>query len=653
MRGLKSLFKVVFTLTITCQVYGQSDTGRVLPVFKVVEVREEYNPYDVNEQELQNEPNHQVNEVLQKMPGINIRDYGGYGGVKTYSARGLGAQHSGVVINGVPQPLTFGGVVDLSNLPLENVASLQMGQSFNREIPQPALTYRNANMLFIEDQNNIFSSKKYSLKTQFEMGSFNHYLGALSGHYQFNDKYQIGVFGKFVSNQGNYPFQYQLGETNVSRFRENAAIQAMQFQLTQIIKINEFQKLTVDANYNQQDQDLPGAVVLYQNGNSKQTLFQQKFNYRLDYTLRKGNLLIRGLVNGSHSYTNYIDSSFLNQQGFLAQTYRHQNVHASIPIRYQLEFWQFYGAVDYRWQQLSGVNYLDSSIHRNEIPVVAGARWDKKGWFADAHLLMQWIENDGQWIQGYNPSVKLGKRWPEFALNVLYKNSLRLPTFYEQYYGKFDETSIEPERAHQMQLNFSHRDNYVFPIWPGTMFAYNVLLNGFYNIITDKIVTHPTKDLFVWAVENYGKVHTYGGSLSADFSIKSNDMSIVLDGNYTLQYAQDKTDPSSEQFNNQIPYTPHNLINAGLSLGWKGAFLNINYHYNGFRYAWKENVWNNVLQDFYTLDAAIGYRLKIKEKHQLAIKITGKNITDQQYEVIRSFPMPGAHLKIGLSYEIH
>ena len=156
LRQLKTHLLVFFVL-IAWQGAAQSDTGRVLPVFEVVEFREEYNPYDLDQEEIENEPNHQINEVLQKMPGINIRDYGGYGGVKTYSARGLGAQHSGVIINGVPQSLTFGGVVDLSNLPIENVASMQMGQSFTRTIPQSALTYRNANVLFIEDQNNIFS----------------------------------------------------------------------------------------------------------------------------------------------------------------------------------------------------------------------------------------------------------------------------------------------------------------------------------------------------------------------------------------------------------------------------------------------------------------------------------------------------------------
>lgn len=632
---------------------SQIDTAQSLPEFVYRDsIQEIHNPYNIGQQEIDQSSDFQVHEVLQKMPGINIRDYGGYGGIKTYAAKGLGAQHSGVVINGVPQSLTFGGVVDLSKIALENIASLQVGQNVSRIVPQSALSFRSANVLFIENQNNQFSDHRYRLKTRLEYGSFDHYLGAVQGHYQVNNRYQVGVTGKYVNVSGDYPFQYQLGETTVNRYRKHAALDMMQFQLTQVIRISRNQTLKIDGGYLERHQELPGAIVLYQNGISQQTLGLQEGNYRLDYWLRKGTFTGRVLVNGNHSFTKYVDSSFFNQNGFLEQNYGHHVVHASVPLHWVLGQFKIYGAVDYRWQKLEGVAYTNTNILRNEIPVVAGAKWQQKGWFADASLLAQWIQSEGSWIQGYNPSVKVGKKWGWIATNVQYKNSLRLPTFYEQYYGKFNETQVLPEKAHQFNLNLSLDNRFAYATWPSVAFSFNLLLNGFYNIVDDKIVTHPTQDLFIWAVENYGKVHTYGGSISGVLSARSTALKVEVDANYTLQYALDKTDPGTTQYNNQIPYTPHNLINAGFLVQWKGLFLNIDYHYNGFRYAWKENNWSNVLEDFYTLDASIGYQHQFQNQHQLTLKVSGKNITDQQYEIIRSYPMPGAYLKIGLSYEI-
>ena len=42
-----------------------------------------------------------ISDALRRMSGVNIRDYGGAGGMKTVSIRGLGSQHTAVVYDGV------------------------------------------------------------------------------------------------------------------------------------------------------------------------------------------------------------------------------------------------------------------------------------------------------------------------------------------------------------------------------------------------------------------------------------------------------------------------------------------------------------------------------------------------------------------------
>ena len=43
----------------------------------------------------------QLSDVLRRMVGVSLKDYGGIGGIKTVSARGLGSQFSTLTIDGI------------------------------------------------------------------------------------------------------------------------------------------------------------------------------------------------------------------------------------------------------------------------------------------------------------------------------------------------------------------------------------------------------------------------------------------------------------------------------------------------------------------------------------------------------------------------
>ncbi|MDE6048846.1 MAG: TonB-dependent receptor plug domain-containing protein [Paramuribaculum sp.] len=41
-----------------------------------------------------------IGNAVRRLPGVNLRDYGGAGGLKTVSVRGLGAAHTSVALSG-------------------------------------------------------------------------------------------------------------------------------------------------------------------------------------------------------------------------------------------------------------------------------------------------------------------------------------------------------------------------------------------------------------------------------------------------------------------------------------------------------------------------------------------------------------------------
>ena len=71
-----------------------------------------------------------LSDAVKRMSGVDVRDYGGVGGLKTVSVRGMGAKHTAVSYDGVVVSDAQSGVVDLGRFPLENieVVSLVIGE---------------------------------------------------------------------------------------------------------------------------------------------------------------------------------------------------------------------------------------------------------------------------------------------------------------------------------------------------------------------------------------------------------------------------------------------------------------------------------------------------------------------------------------------
>ena len=76
-------------------------------------------------------------EALKHLSGITVRDYGGAGGMKTVSVRGIGARHTGVVYDGMAISDCQTGEIDLSRFDTDNTRSmtLAIGDADNIFVP--------------------------------------------------------------------------------------------------------------------------------------------------------------------------------------------------------------------------------------------------------------------------------------------------------------------------------------------------------------------------------------------------------------------------------------------------------------------------------------------------------------------------------------
>ena len=92
----------------------------------------------ISAQQIKQLPTLQLSDALKYMSGVVVRDYGGTGGMKTVSVRGLGTQHTGVAYDDIALTDCQTGQIDLGKLSLENVASIALVVGLDDKIFVPA-----------------------------------------------------------------------------------------------------------------------------------------------------------------------------------------------------------------------------------------------------------------------------------------------------------------------------------------------------------------------------------------------------------------------------------------------------------------------------------------------------------------------------------
>jgi len=91
-----------------------------------------------------------VADAIRNFAGVNIKDYGGIGGLKTVSIRSLGANHTGVQIDGINLGDTQTGQIDLGKLMLDNIESISLYQTQPDDLLTNARSFSSASLIIIK-----------------------------------------------------------------------------------------------------------------------------------------------------------------------------------------------------------------------------------------------------------------------------------------------------------------------------------------------------------------------------------------------------------------------------------------------------------------------------------------------------------------------
>jgi vitamin B12 transporter len=149
-------------------------------------------------------------------------------------------------------------------------------------------------------------------------------------------------------------------------------------------------------------------------------------------------------------------------------------------------------------------------------------------------------------------------------------------------------------------------------------------------------------------MQNISLVEATGVDMRLESTFKKfYEVQVSIAANYTYQTVLDIT-PESLTFGNQIAYTPFENASAMVVLAWKKWSLSWMWSFVGYRYQLGENIMANLLPAYTVSDIALRWQETLWGV-DVAVKADANNVFNEQYEVIRSFPMPGRNFRLGVS----
>ena len=83
-----------------------------------------------------------VADALRYFAGVQIKDYGGIGGLKTVNVRSMGSQHVGVFYDGLQLGNAQNGQIDLGRFSLDNMETVSIYNGQRSTILQPLSKHR-------------------------------------------------------------------------------------------------------------------------------------------------------------------------------------------------------------------------------------------------------------------------------------------------------------------------------------------------------------------------------------------------------------------------------------------------------------------------------------------------------------------------------
>lgn len=618
-----------------------------------------------------------VADAIRYFSGIQIKDYGGIGGLKTVNIRSMGTHHVGIFYDGIQLGNAQNGQIDLGKFSLDNIEEISLYNGQKSDIFQPAKDFGSSGSVYLRSRTPRFErNKNCNLKGVVKTGSFDLINPSVLYEHKFNDNLSASFNAEYINSSGKYKFRYKRIHPKTHKtlydttaVRENGDIQSLRFEggLYGLIPQGHWK---VKTYFYDSERGIPGAVINNKWVNIQrqwdrsfftQGSFQKSFGKKFEFQAN---------AKYANDYMRYLnpDTTLM----ILDNVFRQQEWYGSVANKYSItRQWDVSLSADMQYNTLTS-NLAGFVFPKRLTTLVALASAGDLGKVkmqgsllatfvheriksgnADRDQMVKAAPDKKEFTPAFFISYKPFDK-ANFNIRAFYKQIFRMPTFNDLYYTDIGNIALKPEFTHQYNLGFQYSKSFR----KGWIKQWQFQTDAYYNEVTNKIVAVPKgSGQYRWMMMNLGYVEIRGLDVATSALMEPyKDLFLNLKLTYTYQKAQDFTERKSgilqkSTYGGQIAYIPWHNGSAIASLSYKSWQLNYSFIYVGERYHSSANIRTEYEQPWYTNDMAL-IRKFVIGKTNLRASLEINNLLNQDYEVVLNYPMPKRNYKLSLTVEL-
>lgn len=584
-----------------------------------------------------------VSDAVRRLAGVMVKDYGGMGGLKTVSIRGLGDQHTAVLYDGVAFNDAQSGATDISRFSLENISLLSLSIGQSDDIFQSAKAFASAGSLNIRTAKPQLGNKKVKSQVLLSTGSWGMFSPAIIQSYKITSSWAATLNGRWQRVDGIYPFKFDNGQSIENRKRYNSDVDIWQTELNLYGDLKKAGSLQLKVFYFDSERGIPGSTIS-ESIKATERLWNKDFLTQANYEKKiNSKFSIQGLAKYSHLYSRYIDVDIKYTDGFQLDKYTQTEYYGSASALYKpTDVISVSLAQDYSYNKLES-NFINQQYPSRSTSLTAlNIQAKTNRLTATASLLGTYIGENVK--QGDRPKDK--KRLsPAFSLSynpfdiglrfrASYKDIYRVPTFNDMYYFRMGNTGLRPEISRQYNIGTT-----LYRSVNDTYSLLSVSVDAYINKVKDKIVIFGAGPQVLKMV-NMDNVTVHGLDIAttSEFDLSSTYKLIAI-GSYSYQSSK------NDETKKQVPYTPEHSGSGSLS--FENPWLNVTYSLvaSGKVYSKQDHTKMSRIESYYDHSVSVNKTFLLKQT-KLRLQAELLNLSNKNYEIMQGYPMPGRSFRV-------
>ena len=615
-----------------------------------------------------------VADALRYFSGVQLKDYGGVGGVKTLDIRSMGTNHLAVSYDGIQLGNAQNGQIDLGKYSMDNIEMIELYNGQKSRILQPARDFGGSGSVYISTRRPRFPhGERTHVSVTYRSGSFGLQNPSARLEWRLSRNVSLSANVEYTYANGRYRFRYRKRFSDgtmawdTTATRRNGDLHALRAEAG-VFGAYHGGRWMAKAYYYDSERGIPGAIV---NNVWKNSQRQWDRNFFVQGTWQhtaSDRYVLLANAKWARDYMHYLnpDTTLM----YINNRFHQDELYLSLAQKYSLtEHWDVSLSTDYMYNHLKAdlANFAYPS--RNTLFASLASAIDL-GWFkAQGSVLGTFVWDrtrvSRSSLARFTPAVFTSfEPWGPTGLTIraFFKRAFRMPTFNDLYYTDIGNSALKPEYATQWNLGLGWR-----PLFSGLFRYLHLTGDAYHNRISDKIIAVPKgTGQYRWMMMNIGRVRIWGLDVAAETEMAL-PWGINLTGrlSYTFQSARDYTDPEDNldaagTYKGQIAYIPKHSGSVIAGATWKALDLHYSFIYVGERWHNSSNIPANYEQPWYTHDLSATYTIPLgrapmtlqRAPMTLRVTLEVNNLLDQQYEVIQNYPMPGRNYRLTLRFDI-